>query len=411
MRRTLILFIALLLLLSSAAVFAAGEAQVYTWQEIASEAARQQPNLLSAQEKVKQAGYSENILRSGQLPQVSLGGSLDDGANYSLGVSARQLLFDGFKTSLDIQKAENDTIASGYNAALASAQVRLRLRKAFIDLLKNQELLKMSEIIAGRREQNLKLVELLYEAGKEHYGAYLTAKAKLFQAQSDLKQLKRTLQYSQKALSLELNKKDNMSLVVTGDLQVIVNYSPDLEFLASEHPSIKNLELQQESAALSLRAAQSDNWPSLTAGASGQFGGSHDRNSATNWSASLSLSLTLWDAGKRSGNVDKAISVIEQLGYDAESSRRQLALDLASAWNNLQNSLDQIEVQKQYLQASEVRAKIADSQYTNGLVSFDDWTIIEDGLIDSQKALLNSQSSALLAEANFIQVQGGALEK
>jgi outer membrane protein TolC len=67
-------------------------------------------------------------------------------------------------------------------------------------------------------------------------------------------------------------------------------------------------------------------------------------------------------------------------------------------------------VRKNFLQASEERAKIAQAQYSNGLISFDNWTIIEDDLVQAQKSFLDAQANAFLTEAQWIQAQGGTLD-
>jgi outer membrane protein TolC len=62
------------------------------------------------------------------------------------------------------------------------------------------------------------------------------------------------------------------------------------------------------------------------------------------------------------------------------------------------------------LTATEERSKIAQAQYSIGLMSYDNWTIIEDDLVSAKKNLLNAQAAALLAEANWILAKGETLE-
>ena len=57
-----------------------------------------------------------------------------------------------------------------------------------------------------------------------------------------------------------------------------------------------------------------------------------------------------------------------------------------------------------------LRAKIADAQYRNGLLTFDSWTIIQNGLVSSRKGYLAAQANLLINEAAWIQAKGGTLE-
>ena len=69
-----------------------------------------------------------------------------------------------------------------------------------------------------------------------------------------------------------------------------------------------------------------------------------------------------------------------------------------------------MDVQKLNLTATEERSKISQAQYSIGLISFDNWTIIEDNLVTAKSAYLNAESAALLAEANWIQAKGETIE-
>jgi hypothetical protein len=53
-----------------------------------------------------------------------------------------------------------------------------------------------------------------------------------------------------------------------------------------------------------------------------------------------------------------------------------------------------------------LRAEIARSKYNNGLLSFEDWDLIENDLINRQKALLVSVRERVTAEAGWEQARG-----
>jgi hypothetical protein len=74
------------------------------------------------------------------------------------------------------------------------------------------------------------------------------------------------------------------------------------------------------------------------------------------------------------------------------------------------DAIDNVKVQKKFLVADEERAKIAEGQYSLGLIQFDSWTIIEDSLVKAKKAFIDAEASALQAEAGWIQAKGETLE-
>ena len=72
--------------------------------------------------------------------------------------------------------------------------------------------------------------------------------------------------------------------------------------------------------------------------------------------------------------------------------------------------MDNAEVQRKFLESALTRAMISEAQYSNGLISFDDWIIIEDTLVRAKKNSLEAQVNAFIAEADWIQAKGGTLD-
>ena len=70
-----------------------------------------------------------------------------------------------------------------------------------------------------------------------------------------------------------------------------------------------------------------------------------------------------------------------------------------------------MQVQRKFLQAAQERAKIAQAQYASGLVSFNEWIIIENELVNAQKSFLNVETTALIAQANWAQAKGETIDE
>ena len=73
--------------------------------------------------------------------------------------------------------------------------------------------------------------------------------------------------------------------------------------------------------------------------------------------------------------------------------------DGPATWKDLKDSLEDLSVKRKSLEATEERAKITKAQYEKGIVSFDDWVIIENSLALSRKSYLSAQADMLVAEA------------
>ena len=112
----------------------------------------------------------------------------------------------------------------------------------------------------------------------------------------------------------------------------------------------------------------------------------------------------------RLAEVAQAKSIYNQAQADEKSIKDSVLVALEQTWAALQDAIATVEVQKKFLDATEERAKIAEAQYSLGLIQFDNWIIIENDLVGAKKSFLNAQANALVAEANWIQAKGETLE-
>ncbi|MFH1305195.1 MAG: TolC family protein [Candidatus Omnitrophota bacterium] len=114
--------------------------------------------------------------------------------------------------------------------------------------------------------------------------------------------------------------------------------------------------------------------------------------------------------GKKVADIKKAKARLSESQAQERSGRDGVIYTLQETWTEWQNAMDSVSVRQNFLEAAELRARITQAQYSNGLALFDNWTIIEDGLSYDKKAYLNSMAVALIAEAYWIQAKGGTLD-
>lgn len=410
------------LLFFSFALFEAKAEEALTWEACVKEAKQNHPDLLSAQENLKQSKADKSIAMSTMLPQISADASdkkleTDVKKEYeasSYSITGKQLLFDGFKIANDV-KAGSETIkASQYNYAVTSSNIRLRLRTAFTELLRTQKLVLMTEEIALRRKQNSELVKLRYEAGREHRGSLLTSQADLAQAEFEVVQAKRSVSLAQRQLTKELGRRKLVSIEANGDFGIteINRQKPNFEYLADNTIFLKELIAKKEAARFGLKSAKADFFPKVYASATTGTTNSDwlpDEDTYA-WSVGVSVSLPIFEGGSRIAKISKAKAGLNKAQADERSGRDSIIFTLEETWTEFQNATDRVSVQSKYLEAAKERAQIANAQYSTGLVSFNDWIIIEDNIVSAKKSFLNAQANVLVNEANWIQAKGGTLD-
>ena len=398
--------------------------EVLNWQDCIKEAAKNNPELIAAQESVKQYQATKDITASTLYPQVT--GSLNASTartasndtsgttadSYSYGVSGTQLVFNGLKTVNNVNSAKENIKASQQAYRYTSSEVRLSLRTAFINLLTAQELIKVTEDIARIRRENYELISLRYESGLEHRGALLTAEADLAQANFQIAQAKRDIETAQWQMMKAMGRKEYNPLSVKGDFMVVdsAKDKPSFETLAKNNPSLQEAIAKKNSAEFGLRSAYGEFFPTLSGQAGANKKGTLYPPKGDNWNLGLVLSMPIFEGGLRLAQVSKAKALLNQLQADERNTKDGIVVALAQTWAALQDAVETVDVQYKSLIATEERSKIAEAQYSTGFISYDNWTIIEDNLVSAKSSYLNAQSNALTAEASWIQAKGEVLE-
>lgn len=391
-----------------------------SWGDCVAQAQKNNPDLISAGEQIEQSIAIKGIDQSGLLPQVSadLNASTaktkpgtKPAKTYDYGVSASQLVFDGFKTVDEVRADAENIKASRQAFRYTSSEVRLRLRTAFVNLLRAQEMLNVAQDIYEIRRANLELITLRYESGLEHKGALLTAQADVAQAQLDIAKAGRDLEVRQRQLLKEMGRSKFEALSVKGDFLVKAGKEkPDFEQLAQNNPSLLNLVFQKNAALYGVKGAYANFFPVITAQAGAGRSSSRWPPHSEQWDFGGGLSWPLFEGGLKAAQLAQAKAVFRQYQADEKSTRDAAVYTLEETWAAMQDAVEAVGVEERFLEATQVRSYIAESQYSLGLMTFDNWTIIQDDLVQSKQSLLNSRANALLAEANWVQAKGETLE-
>ena len=422
----------LLSIILSASILSARAEEELAWMTCVKEAKRDHPDLVAAKENLNQAKTSKEITRSKVMPQITLNasevtaknassgnfnqasgsGSGGQQTTYEYGMTGQQLLFDGFKSSFDLSQAQRNINSAQYNYDVTSSNIRLRLRTAFVNLLTAQEFVKVTEEIEARRKQTLELVKLRYEGGREHKGSLMRSEADMAQATYQVNQAKRSIYLYQRSLTKELGRTIFIPMVAEGTLKVKepVRERPSFEVIATTTPLLQQLIAQKEAAKFGLKSANAALFPQIFVN-----GGMDNTNTVwppdkNEWSVGTSLTWPIFDGGNKFATITKTKAALKQAEANERSGRDGVIFTLSNTWTQLQDAVDNVDVQQKSLDASAERAKIAEAEYSTGLMTYDNWIIIEDDYVNAKLSYLTAQMAALTAKASWIQAKGGTLD-
>jgi outer membrane protein TolC len=407
-------FVLLLSLLAGTA-----RAGMISWEDCVREALRRNPDVAAARE-LRDAGrqdYKGSF--NAFMPQAVLSHGYADSnlatgsARWNTKASASMALFDmnraasirGFSASLSRAEAQ---------LRQASADLRLNLRQAFVQTLFSQENIGVATSVVGIRERGAQMVSLRYQAGREFKGNMLRAQAQLLQAQSEAAQAGRDLRAALSVLGRELGEDEWKTLVATGSLAAApAPETPDAaEPFVSRRPEVAEQEAAVAGAEAALSAAQSPIWPTLSASyartASGPVELPHE---SLGWAFAGTLSLPVFGGGPTATYHarEAAKSRLESARETLRLTRAQVLADIENAWANYAQASSGLIVQGKLLESARQRGDEADIRYTSGLLTYDNWEIINTDRVNQERQILQARLNVALAEAAWERALGEAL--
>lgn len=392
-----------------------------TIEDCLAEAARNNPALAAARSAVEKAQFDRKANVSEFLPQVtaSAGSSrnsseTDAGAtesdSASFGVTAKQTLYAGGRNKAALDKSSAALAAAEADLLASEAQLTYEVRQAFAERLYAQEQLQLAREIEKRQRDNVDLIELRYEGGRENKGALLRTQASLRDAEYGAAQAGRALRVAHRRLARALGRKEAGEFPVRGTLDAAAPGAiADVGALVELAPEHRKAAAAVESSKAGLKSARSGYFPELAASASA---GRRDESwmpERDEWSVGVSLSYPLFSGGRDTMDARSAGADLRRAEQSLEATDAALALSLEQALADYEDAVQRTAVEASFLEAAAVRADIARTQYASGLITFEDWDRIEEELTNSQKSELASRRSALLAQANWEKTQGLSL--
>ncbi|HTL12040.1 MAG TPA: TolC family protein [Bdellovibrionota bacterium] len=384
-----------------------------TWDACVDQTLKANPALRAAAETVHSSEFQAKQTLAPFLPQVS--GALTYGRDstapttdgYGATLTASQNLFNGLADKGRMDQADAQVRVQQASRASTEAQVAFDLKTSYAGLLYAQHSVSLQQKIVKRREDNLKLVGLRFEGGRENRGSVLLSQAYLGQARFDALQAKDGILVAQSQLAAVLGRGDPENLSVGEDIPLETPpSSPDYQALSILTPGHLRSAALEDSADAAVTVARAGFFPTLNLTATAGRNGTTFFPQEQRWSVGASLTFPLFSGGKDYFGTRSASAAHAAASSQLEVTDRETLTDLRTAYTGYVEAVEKLKVDEAFQEAAIKRAEIARQKYNNGLMTFEDWDVIENDLINRERAVLQSQRARTAAEAAWRQAQG-----
>lgn len=392
-----------------------------TFNEAIDLAVKNNLEVQASYEEYKSSEYSKKIARGNFLPRLSVGlgyeqvdnenaagiNSLNDG--YSASITLSQNLFNGFSDLASLRLAESNIMTSEANLQESKSQISYDLKNAVANYFYAKESLILSKDIRKRRDDNLRMVELRFENGRENKGSVLLSKAYLEQAKLDLIKAENGIRSSRAFLSRVLNlpQESDIDITTSPELMESLSTAPDFNALSALTPEAKRFRASLLNANATLQTDSSGFYPSWDVSASiGKTGNEFFPDDNRRFTAGTNLTWAIFNGGKDFYSYNASKLLVKAAEKRLENQNLELKRLLLTNYAAFEEASASVKVSLAFLEAARVRSEIARSKYNNGLSNFDDWDIIENDLISRQKDYTLKVRDRLIAQAAWEKSQG-----
>ena len=373
------------------------------------------PQAASASAGLEAARSRVTSARAGLYPSVSASAAytrageqgFDPDNSYSFGFNGTQPLFApavaaglrSAKASLNIAEASYDRVAAGLS---------YQLKSAFADILNSRETIKLSQETLKRRAENLELIRLKYQAGRENKAALLETDAVLKTAQWQHEVYLKDLRLLERKFNRLLGRSAQAPVP-----ELALPHPPeppaDLSAFSARienHYSLRSARASLAVSRASVDSSKSAMLPAASANGNYSWGGTDLPNASNSWSLGASLSLPLFEGGRLRSDLSAAKSSLRSSEASLKDAADEVYLNAEDAFLSWREARAYLDVTKSSLDASEARAWLVRKQYLAGQSSYFEWRNVEEQLISEQNQYLKAGRGLSVSYAAFTQAIG-----
>lgn len=331
------------------------------------------------------------------------------GTKQNLGGTAtwNQLIFDGSyivgvqsaKTLLQISRNAKTKTDQSVKEAIISAYGNVLLAQESVSILENN---------VNSIDKNFQDTKKIFENGLAEEEDVEQLNITLLGLQNNLNRSRRMRDISYEMLNLTLGLPVDTELTLVEDLDALAMKYYDLSLLSKDIPVEENIDYKiaensAEAAEIFVKLEKSKALPSLTGFVNYGFQGfsetftffNQDQEYFTQSILGVSLNIPIFSSGMRSARTQQKQLEYEQALIDLDQTENRVRLEINSARNDYEYSLENYQTQKQNLELAERIEKKNQIKFFEGLGSSFELSEAQRQLFSAQQELLQSMLNVI----------------
>jgi outer membrane protein TolC len=333
---------------------------------------------------------------------------------FDYNVSVSQPLYTSGKVGTALKLASLETEGVGVDRARVEQDIRLRVIRAFYDLILAARLLEVSRATVEQRQKHLEMARTRYAAGVATEVDVLRSQVSLANAQPELIRSENSVRHTRSVLNNLLVRPVDYPTEALGELTFVPRPKEDAQQIVRQavghRPELQRLRINELEADSQKKLANAES--RLRVDFDGQYGFSarqpanlwnHD---FSRWMFTLSVALPIFDGGRRSGLFQQAVAQRKVAELARAEQENAVRLEVQTALDELERAEKTVEAARLNVREAERVLVMTEDNYRYGAATTLDVLDAQAALTAARWNLLQGLHDHVLARAQLRWVMG-----
>jgi outer membrane protein TolC len=339
--------------------------------------------------------------------------------NADIDITVNQLIFDG-SYLIGLKAAKTYKMLAEKQANLSNTEIAVNIQKAYYAVLINEERAKLLKLSVGQIDSTLTELNEMHKAGfieKVDVDRTKVSRNNLKVQSIKIQRLK-DLSYSllKLQMGMPLNEKIELSSSIS---DFSVELPADESYSLKDRPEFQLLEVQKELTKLDLKNQKVKYLPSIVGFYNFKKDAQRDEFNLFRTSSNpdeypwfntevfgLKMTIPIFDGGQTHFRVQQKKMELLKAENDISQLKNGLEIEVLTAKMQLQNSIDELAIQKENQALAAEVYRVSKEKYTNGVGSNLELINAESSKVESDNNYYNALYNALLAKLDLQKATG-----
>jgi outer membrane protein len=353
----------------------------------------------------------EGLQSSGGSDKIYLG--TDD--VYSIGLTVTQPLFTGGRLLSAHGAAKHAARAGEFNAQRAEDQVRYDATQAYTALVAARSGLDVMEEMQRTIQSHLADVTAMHEQGMVIDSDLMLARVRASEIERDRNRAEHLVSLAGAALAFALGLDVDTVIEPVDDLDAVPGASDDLTLLTARalahRPDLASMNEMVGAADNGVTLARSGYLPQVVLMGNYDWdrpNRSYEPEFYHHWSATLALSMNVFDWGGTAGRVNEARAGLIRATRARDMFEKAVKLEVKTGYLELDEAVEGLTIAEDGLAQAKEAMRVAREAFKNGTATNSDVLDAQSALASAEMNRIQSATGLQLAEARLVLATGGA---